>query len=118
MGAQDDRSRPSTSMVPEFGRHDSGEHLDQSRLAAAVFAGETDNLAGVDGEIDLVKRVNAGERLAHAAHAQQLSCRHRGLPEWGSGEPRRALITLFQRTRRQNGYLAMLSLVTSTQAWP
>ncbi len=58
-------------------RHHAREDLDQGRLAAAVLAGEAHDLARFDRESDLVQRVNAGERLAHAFHSEQRLRRHR-----------------------------------------
>ena len=50
-----------------------GDHLDEGRLAAAVLTGEAVDLSTTDGEADVVEGVNAGERLAHIAYREELS---------------------------------------------
>jgi len=47
---------------------DAGDDLDQRRFAAAVFTGQTHNLAGSDCKVHMVKGVNACERFADPGH--------------------------------------------------
>ena len=110
-----DRPRPPVHLDDSrVRRHHAGEDLDQGRLAAPILASETDDLARFNGETDLMQRMNAGKRLADALHTEQRLRRH------GFSRPqrRRSGSRLLRRPHdiAQNGYLAALSLVTSTQA--
>ena len=96
-----DRSRPPVHFDgSRVRRHHAGEDLDESRLAASVLAGETDDLARFDGETDLMQRMNAGKRLAHALHTEQLLRRHGfSRPNGGAApEGRCAVLQILLRT--------------------
>ena len=54
-----------------------GENLDQGRLAAAVLAGQADDLARLDGEAHLAQRLDAGIRLGNAVELDERGGRHR-----------------------------------------
>ena len=45
-----------------------GHDLDEGRLAGAVFAHESMDLAGLDAKIDMIERPDAGKRLRNAQH--------------------------------------------------
>ena len=54
-------------------RVDTGQHLDECRLARAVVADERDDLALVDPEVDVGERLDGAEVLADAVHRQHAS---------------------------------------------
>ena len=52
---------------------DAGDRLHQRRLAGAVVADEADDLAGVDGEVDPVQRLDRAESLADSLQLEEWS---------------------------------------------
>ena len=61
---------PSQTISPESGRENAVDHLDQRRLAGAVLAEQSVNLARLDGQADIVVGQNARKLLAYAAQLQ------------------------------------------------
>ena len=57
-----------------IGGMDAGDDLHHRAFAGAVLAGETMNLAGVQGEVDIPKRLDAAKRLRNVGQFKQ---RHR-----------------------------------------
>ena len=57
---------PSNMISPLVGREDAVDHLDQGRLARAVLAEQRMDLAGLDGQTDVVVGPHAGKGLADA----------------------------------------------------
>ena len=55
---------------------DTGDDLNQSGLAAAVFACEAHNFTGTDTEVYIVQGVNAAETLVNSGHLKQIFFRH------------------------------------------
>ena len=73
-----------------------GDDLDERGLAGAVLADQRVDLAGIGGEVDVLQRLHAGERLrdaleleqrCHAAVAHSSRC-VRSRPPWGPGARR------------------------------
>ena len=64
-----------------------GQDLDERGLAGAVLAGEGHDLAGTQGEVDRVQRLDAAEALADAARLQQRRRAAARCPvSWASGD--------------------------------
>ena len=61
-----------------IGRMHAGDDLHHRAFAGAVLAGETMDLAGVQGEVDIPKRLDAAKRLRNVGQFKQ---RHRGFDE-------------------------------------
>ncbi len=59
LGVRSWTSLPSMKIWPAVGRMGAGEHLDQRRLAGAVVANKTDDLARLGVEVDVAQRMNA-----------------------------------------------------------
>src|SRR5208337_1280252 len=57
--------------VAAVGRVNAGEYFYQRRLAGAVVADQADDLAFVDAEVDVLKRVDAGIPFVQAAALDQ-----------------------------------------------
>ena len=57
-----------------IGRMDAGDDLHHRAFAGAILAGETMNLAGVQREVDIPKRLDAAKRLRNVSQFKQ---RHR-----------------------------------------
>ena len=89
-------------------RIDSGQNLDQRRLAGAVFAEQRKNLAGLEGHADVRQRFRAAEALEDAADLQQLA-RVRRL---------RPLVPPSRSRRRRARSLHRLLLPRSVPPWP
>ena len=56
---------------PGVGGLDAGDRLDQRRLARAVVTDESNDLAGVDLEVDVHERLDRTEVLGHAGGAEE-----------------------------------------------
>ncbi len=61
-----------------IGRVDAGDDFHHRALASAVLAGETMDLAGVQREVDIPKRLDAAKRLRNVSQFEQ---RHRGFAD-------------------------------------
>src|SRR5690606_10787320 len=53
-------------------RVDAGEHLHQRRLAGAVLAADGVDLTAPHGQVDVLQRLDAGERLGDPGHPQNV----------------------------------------------
>src|SRR6185312_15624136 len=66
---------PMEAYAPRVERMNTGQDLDQRRLAGAVLAKQRHDLAGLDREADIGKRLGAAELLGNAMHGEQdLAC--------------------------------------------
>ena len=74
-----------------------GEDLDERRLAGAVLAEESDDLAGRNGEADIVERADAGKELDEVLRDED------GLARGGAGGRRRPLRDCLRHPHRPIG---------------